>query len=168
MRKDAADAGGEHQVHGLEADVVALGARLADGVDQHAEQHHRRDHQHQRRQAVGHQRDPHGCRPAAGLHGHHPSRSTATSSATTQHDAEHADAEHPLGPAGAGRRPSTARLRERQQDGQGHQGVHVSRQRLVVALLLVQHLFVGAAVPSDEAVLEVVLHLVVPGRSQLR
>ena len=37
------NAGGEDHVHRLEADVVALGAGLADRVDQHGEQHQRPD-----------------------------------------------------------------------------------------------------------------------------
>ena len=33
------NAGGEHQVRGLEPDMVLLDARLSDGVEQHGEQH---------------------------------------------------------------------------------------------------------------------------------
>ena len=63
------DPGGQHQVHRLEADVVALGAGLADGVHEHGEEDDRRGHEHDRRQPVGDERDADRRRPVAGLHG---------------------------------------------------------------------------------------------------
>ena len=68
MRNAADDAGGEDHVDGLEPDVVALDAGLADGVHEHGEQHDRRRQQHDRRQPVGDERDADRRRPVAGLH----------------------------------------------------------------------------------------------------
>jgi hypothetical protein len=61
------DARRQHQIHRVKRTVVAFGARLADRVNQHRDQHHRSDGQHDAGEAVGDQGDAEGRRPAAHL-----------------------------------------------------------------------------------------------------
>ena len=50
--------------------MVALGARLTDGEDDDRQQNTRSGQEHDRREAIGDERDPDRCVPVAGLRGH--------------------------------------------------------------------------------------------------
>ena len=110
--------------------MVALGARLADGVHEHGEQHRPTPtDEHDRREPVGDERDADRRRPAAGLRRRAvPSRSTATRRAIDDGDERGEGRRAPMtrcAARGPTRRGSTARRRAAAaRSGSGEQRGH--------------------------------------------
>ena len=166
VRNERGDAGGEHEVRRLEADVVALGARLADGVDEHGEQRDLGDDEEHGGEPVGDEGDAHRRRPAAGF-GHE--RAVAVD--LDQQDdrrrrrasARTVDADDPLREPRAADEDRQRRADERQHDRERARARSRRRPRRAMTCLLVGDLVVHDVGAGDGAVADVVLHLVVAG-----
>ncbi len=151
--------------------MVALHARLADGVDQDGEQHDGCRCEHDRRQPIGDERDAERRWPVTGLHDDDPLTVDVLQDDDRQHDEcrQRRDADDPL------RRPvATAQDRQRggdegQDDRSRQHSVHATTPGSVASSsdglldVRVGDLDVGAGL-ADGAVVGVVGHLVVVGQ----
>ena len=103
VKERGGNAGGEHQVRGLEPDMVLVDARLSDGVEQHGEQHDRGRHQHDGRQSVGDECDAERGRPVTDLYDDDPLAVDVDEDHDRQRDecGQRRDADDPLHQSGA-------------------------------------------------------------------
>jgi hypothetical protein len=120
------DAGGEHQVGRLEAHVVPLGARLADGVDEDRKERHLGDDEEDRGEPVGDQCDAHRAGPSSCFCYQ---RAVAVDLEEQGNRYRHEggqdrDADGPLGNPGAADEDRQCRPGKREHDRQGHQPGH--------------------------------------------